>query len=108
MPKKKKNTRWNRYPYGWEYDHVTERLIAVGHEQKAIKLIVQLRGKNKSYGEIISALEQRGHYPRGSQWHRSSIKRILERHDSDWDPRTHFPDWVEVARKRDRKRRRCD
>lgn len=67
-------------PYGYKRDpHNPKMMIPDGDEQQAIKLMKDLRKEGRSYGYITRELTQLKAPARNKNWHKSTVKRVLDR-----------------------------
>jgi DNA invertase Pin-like site-specific DNA recombinase len=66
-------------PYGYRSEGVTpaKRLVPIPAEQLAIAEIRRLAKQGRSQLDIVAALQQQGHAPRGKRWHRTTVGRVL-------------------------------
>lgn len=73
----KNGERAGQIPYGYILSKDNKTLIENPAEQKAIKLILELKDQGYSLIGITRELEIKGHKPRGKKWYAQSVKNIL-------------------------------
>lgn len=81
---KRRGVRMGGAPYGWQYakepdEHGRRNLVAHPGEQKVIHRICALHKDGLSVLEISKRLTADGVRPRGEEWERPTLYRILER-----------------------------
>ena len=72
--------RIGEIPFGWTLDADGETLIEVVEEQKAIRLVHNLRSKGQTLKQIASRLDELGYRPKkGGTWTTNVIHKILRK-----------------------------
>ena len=66
-------------PYGWRNDpNDKKRWIPCMIEEHIVLTVGEEYAKGKSLNGIIAVLKERGYQPRGKQWERMTIGRIIK------------------------------
>jgi len=77
--KKARGERWGSVPYGFQLAADGKVLELNEGEQQTIALVQALRVRGKSMRRIVAALNAGDHACRGSRWHLTTVKRIIDR-----------------------------
>lgn len=73
----KNNERAGQIPYGFILSRDKKTLIENPLEQKAIKLILELKNKGYNLSAIVRELEIKNYKPKGKKWYCQTVKNIL-------------------------------
>jgi site-specific DNA recombinase len=78
--KKRQGKRVGTVPFGWSLGSDLETLVEHEEEQKTLRMIVAMDGKDKSLREIVEELEAKMRRTKnGGSWKRETVRQILKR-----------------------------
>jgi len=84
LSKKARGERTGAVPYGYRLNPANPKELLIDEiEQEIIVLINTLRANGKSFQKIADILTAQGYKPKGKNWHRQTIKNILNFNHSE-------------------------